>query len=234
MKVLAIIPARSGSKRLPSKNIKNLAGKPLIAYTIEAAKKSGSIGKIIVSTDSPKIRKISLEYGAEVPFLRPASISKSSSTEMEFIEHALSWLEEREKYIPDLIVILYPTAPFRKSASIKAAVNFMKFNYQFDSLRSVRLCEEHPYKMWIVQGEDLRPFIRNVNSNMHTMSYQSLPKVYIQNANIYIARYNTIKKYGSPIGKKVAPFIMDDIESVDINNYLDFKIAEILIKEKYV
>ena len=122
MKILAFIPARGGSKRIPNKNIKLLNGKPLIVYTIEAAKGSNHINRIVVSTDSEEIATIAKQYGAEVPFLRPKEISQSDSTEMQFFEHALNRFEKHEQYEPDLIVLLYPTSPFRKPASIDRAI----------------------------------------------------------------------------------------------------------------
>ena len=126
IKILGLIPARSGSKRIPRKNIMPLNGKPLIAYTIETAKKSKYINKVLVSTDSKEIASVARRYGAEVSFLRPKSISQDDSTEMQFLEHALEWFLEYENYEPDLIVLLYPTSPFRKPESIDKAVEEIK------------------------------------------------------------------------------------------------------------
>ncbi len=231
MKILGFIPARGGSKRIPKKNIKLLHGKPLIAYTIEAAKRSKYINRIIVSTDSKEIALVAEKYGAEVPFLRPADIARSDSTEMEFFEHALNWFSKYENYEPDLIVLLYPTSPLRKTESIDKAIEKMLQHPEADSLRSVRLCSEHPYKMWLIEGEYLKPFVKEQDSNMHTLAYHLLPKIYIQNASIYITKPSTIKNKKTPIGDLVVPFIMDDIESIDINTPLDFKLAEIILRE---
>jgi CMP-N-acetylneuraminic acid synthetase len=233
MKILALIPARSGSKRIPNKNIMAFCNKPLIAYTIEAAKQSKYINRIIVSTDSKKIANIAKKYGAEAPFLRPVDISKSSSTEMEFFEHALNWLSMNEDYEPDLIVLLYPTSPLRKSESIDRAIRKMLKHPEADSLRSVRLCSEHPYKMWIMQGRYLKPFVKDKNINKHTFSYQDLPVVYIQNASIYITKPATLRNKKSPIGDIVVPFIMDRMETIDINTSIDLKLAESIIKEQH-
>lgn len=230
MNILCLIPARSGSKRVPSKNILPLNGKPLIAYTIEAARASQHVNRIVVSTDSEEIAVIARECGAEVPFLRPASIAQSDSTEMQFFEHALDWFAENEEYIPDLIVLLYPTSPFRKTESIDAAIEKMLAHPEADSLRSVRLCSEHPYKMWVDDGDYLQPFVDTADKNSHTLSYQLLPTVYIQNASIYITRPQTIFEKGTPTGDIIVPFVMDEIESVDINTPLDFKFAELLMK----
>ena len=231
MKILAFIPARGGSKRIPNKNIKLLNGKPLIVYTIEAAKGSNHINRIVVSTDSEEIATIAKQYGAEVPFLRPKEISQSDSTEMQFFEHALNRFEKHEQYEPDLIVLLYPTSPFRKPASIDRAIEEMLKHPEVDSLRSLRLCSEHPYKMWVIENGYLKPFVKGENPNIHTLSYHLLPTVYVQNARIYITKLSTIKNKKSPTGDVVIPFIMDETESIDINTSLDFQFAEMFFQQ---
>lgn len=231
-KILALIPARGGSKRVPKKNILPLADKPLIAYTISAARQSKYINRIIVSTDSKDIAKVAKKYGAEVPFMRPKEISQSHSTEQDLFLHALNWLLENENYVPDLIVFLFPTAPFRKTESIDKAVREMLRHPEADSLRSIRLCSEHPYKMWVEDGQYIKPFVKDKDANAHTFSYQRLPKVYIQNANIYITKPQTIRNKKSPVGNIVIPFVMNEEESVDINTPFDFKFAELLLKNK--
>ena len=231
MKILAFIPARGGSKRIPNKNIKLLNGKPLIVYTIEAAKGSNHINRIVVSTDSEEIATIAKQYGAEVPFLRPKEISQSDSTEMQFFEHALNLFEKHEQYEPDLIVLLYPTSPFRKPASIDRAIEEMLKHPEVDSLRSLRLCSEHPYKMWVIENGYLKPFVKGENPNIHTLSYHLLPTVYVQNASIYITKLSTIKNKKSPTGDVVIPFIMDETESIDSNTSLDFQFAEMFFQQ---
>lgn len=230
MKILALIPARGGSKRIPNKNIKPLDGKPLIAYTIKAAKQSKYINRIIVSTNSKKIAMVAKKYGAEIPFLRPKNISQCNSTELQFFKHALNWLKKNEKYEPELIVLLYPTSPFRKASSIDQAIQKMINDPRADSLRSIKLCSQHPYKMWLKGKKYLKPFITGKHPNVHTLSYQNLPAIYIQNASIYITKPKTIFKTKSPIGKIIIPFIMNEIESVDINTPLDFEYAKIRLK----
>lgn len=232
MKILAFIPARGGSKRIPKKNLKLLNGKPLIAYTIEAARKSRLVNRIIVSTDSEEIASVSKQYGAEVPFMRPENISQSHSTEMQFFEHALDWLEKNENYTTDLIVLLYPTSPFRKPESIDRAVEEMMKNTGADSLRSVTLCSEHPYKMWVIEDGRLQPFVKGGDKNLHTLSYQLLPTVYIQNASIYITKPETIRNKKNPTGDLIVPFIMDEQESIDVNTPLDFELAEMIITKQ--
>src|SRR3989337_2094265 len=140
MKILAFIPARAGSKRVPNKNIKPLNGKPLIAYTIEAANRSRHINRVVVSTNSSEIAGIAERYGAEVPFLRPEEISNPDSTEMEFFEHALDWFSENDGYIPDLVVLLYPTSPLRKTESIDSAIETMRAHQEAHSLGPIKKC----------------------------------------------------------------------------------------------
>ena len=232
MEILALIPARAGSKRIPDKNIALLRGKPLIAYTIETALASPRIQRIIVSTDSEAIARIAKDHGAEVPFLRPKRISQSHSTEMQFLKHALNWLSEHDNYEPDLIVLLYPTSPFRRARSIDEAIGKIMSHPEADSLRSIKKCSEHPYKMWEIEGDYLKPFVKGDDFNVHTLSYQSLPAVYVQNASIYITRPSTIMEKKSPTGDIIVPFIMSEMESVDINTLLDFRLAESLLEDR--
>ena len=232
MNILAFIPARAGSKRVPNKNILPLNGKPLIAYTIEAARASQHINRIVVSTDSEEIAAVAKEYGAEVPFIRPASIAQSDSTEMQFFEHALDWFKCNEEYEPDLIVLLYPTSPFRTAASIDRAVEKISRHPEADSLRSVKLCAEHPYKMWVIENNYLKSFAKNDVPNSHTLSYQLLPTIYIQNASIYITKPSTLLNKKSPTGDIIVPFVMDEEESIDINNPIDFTLAEVVMNMK--
>ncbi len=232
MEVLALIPARGGSLRVPNKNILPLNGKPLITYTISAARAAHQVTRTLVSTDSKEIAAVARSAGAQVPFLRPSGIAQSASTEMEFLIHALDWLKTQEGYVPDLLVILYPTSPFRTAASIDAAVDRMKASPEADSLRSVRLCSEHPYKMWVMQEGLLKPLMGHADRNAHTWSYQCLPQVYIQNASIYITRPRTILEKGNPVGDIILPFVMSEEESLDVNTALDFETAVFLMGKR--
>lgn len=231
--VLALIPARGGSQRVKNKNALKLQGKPLLAYTIEAALKASQVTRVIVTTDDPKLERIAKRFGAEVPFLRPKSISGPHSTEFEFHMHALKWLKENEGYSPDLIVNLYPTSPFRKSVTIDRAVQKIKTHPEAHSLRSVRKCSEHPYKMWIraKNKEYLTPFVAIQKKGSQTLSYQLLPEVFIQNASIYITRPETLKREGSTTGTRVLFFEMSEIESIDINTPLDYDFARNFVKK---
>jgi CMP-N,N'-diacetyllegionaminic acid synthase len=238
IKILAFIPARGGSKRIPGKNLKLLCGKPLLYYAIRCAQKSKYINRIIVSTNDIKISAAAKKFGAEVPFLRPRGISGEKSTELQAFEHMLKWLKNNEGYTPDIIVKLFPTSPFRRAKSVDEAIKLFLSHPEADSLRSVRLCSEHPYKMWKIQHGQLVSLmpVSDKPKEAHTLSYQALPAVYIQNAAIDVTRPSNILKKKSITGNKIIPYIMNEIESIDINTPLDFIFAEkifgLLKKEK--
>lgn len=233
-KILALILARGGSTRVPNKNIKPLEDKPLIAYTIECAKKSRYINRVIVSTDNEEIAKVAQGYGAEVPFRRPSVISQVDSTELDAFLHALKWLKENESYEPDLIVKLFPTSPFRKPESVDRAIELLLNDPKADSVRSVRLCSEHPHKMWIINKNKnrLESFVLKEDKlpEAHTLSYHLLPEVYIQNASIDVVRAEVVLKKNSITGTEIIPLVMDEIESHDINRLLDFTVAETILR----
>ena len=153
MKILGLILARGGSVRVPRKNIRELAGRPLIYYIIRTAKKSRYINRVIVSTDDEEIAEVARRCGAEVPFYRPKELAREDSPEFEAIEHALNWLKKNEGYVPDLVVKLFPTSPFLRPETVDRAIELMLANPDADSLRSVRLCKEHPFKMWVIEDD---------------------------------------------------------------------------------
>jgi len=235
MKVLCLIIARGGSQRVPNKNIRLLAGRPLLAYSIEAAKRSRYIERVVVSTDSEAIAQVALACGAEAPFRRPAEISQGDSTELQAMEHALQWFRDRENYEPDFVALLRPTSPFRTTATIDRAVELLMNDPGAHCVRTVRLCSEHPHKMWVMDpdGRRIRSLIP-VDQKLpqaHTLSYQLLPTVYIQNASMDVFRARNIWDLRSTTGTEIIPLVMDELESVDINTELDFLLAESLISQ---
>ena len=226
-KFLALIPARSGSSRVPGKNIKPLAGHPLIAYTIQAARASSLFSRIIVSTDSERIRDIVIHYGAEAPFLRPKEFATSTSPDIEWLKHALS--ELKQDY--ECFSILRPTSPFRGPQTIQRAWSkFLKVP-QIDSLRAVQLCHEHPGKMWVMKGDIMRPFLNQSDMNVawHAMQYQDLPKLYIQNSALEIAWTRVVWEHNSREGKVVRPFFTEGEEGFSIDYELDWFLAEHMV-----
>jgi len=232
MRILCLILARGGSKRIPKKNIKVLGGKPLIAHTIECAARSKYINRTVVSTDDSEIASVAKKYGAEVPFKRPAEVSQVDSTELDAFKHALGWLRDNEDYEPDLIVKLFATSPFRKLESVDNAIELLLNNPTADSVRSVSLCSEHPYKMWRIEGDRLIHLIPadQKPDQAHTLSYQILPQVYVNNASIDVTRPSTIWAKSSITGTEIIPY--DAIESLDINNPLDFDLAELIVNRQ--
>jgi CMP-N,N'-diacetyllegionaminic acid synthase len=215
LKILAIIPARSGSKSIKNKNIRKINNLPLLSYSIKTAKKSKLINKIIVTTDSPKIRKIALQFKAEAPFLRPKKISGDYSTDVEYIIHAIKELKKKH-YSPDLIVILRPTLPFRDSTIVDNAIkHFIKT--KADSLKSVTIASETPFKMWeITKKKYLIPLFGLKKLNLTSTPRQLLKKIYWQNGYVDITTPKTINKYKNELGKKIT-FYKINFKTIDID-----------------
>tara|TARA_B110000908_G_C10267203_1_gene465458 strand:- start:2351 stop:3052 length:702 start_codon:yes stop_codon:yes gene_type:complete len=229
MKILCLIPARSGSKGITNKNIKILKGKPLIAWSIEQAKNTTyykqGLMRIIVSTDSEKYKKVALKWGAEVPFLRPKKISLDSSTDIEFIKHALEWFQEKENYIPDYILHLRPTQPCRKDDLIDSCLN--KFiGSDYDSLRTVIPTMKTPYKMYIKKENELVPLFNNMNgiTEPYNIGRQYLPKTYLHNGYVDIIKSKLIKK--GKLSGKIMAFLMGSNDNIDIDDENDWNKAE--------
>ena len=228
LKIIAIIPARGGSKGLPGKNIRPLAGKPLIAWTIDAAKKVKAIDRVIVSTDDKKIAAAARRSGAEVPFMRPAKLARDRSTTLSAIQHAVSWLKTHENYQPDVIVLLQPTSPLRDAGEIQKAMALLQKS-KADSVVSLCLAEHSPHWMKVLKGNRVYPLLKNAKENSRR---QDLPPVYHINGAIYITRYKTLMTQKRILGRDTRAFVMDAASSVDIDTPLDFKTAEMILREK--
>ena len=234
MKILCLIPARSGSKGIKDKNIILLNKKPLLVYSIEQALRSKYYPnmRVIVSTDSEKYAKIALENGAEVPFLRPENISLDNSIDIEFINHAVTYLREKDNYIPNIIIQLRPTYPTRKVEIIDECLDiFIKNQKKYDSLRTVIPYEKSPYKMYRTINNNLIPLFHEVYNNNkiirepYNICRQDLPKTYLHNG--YIDILNTeILKNNTISGDKIYSYIMNRNEYHDIDTEEDLKIIE--------
>lgn len=224
---VALVPARAGSKRVPGKNIRPLAGHPLLAYTLEAARGSGVFAAIVVSTDSPEIASISRHYGAEVPFLRPAALASDLSPDVEWVTHALGELRAAGREY-DCFSLLRPTSPFRRPDTIRRAWQRFLGAGPVDSLRAVELCRQHPGKMWLVEGERMRPLLRDHGTGIpwHSRPYQTLPPVYVQNASLEIAWARTLFDTGTIAGHAIVPFLTEGHEGFDVNDSRDWWYAE--------
>lgn len=228
--VLAIIPARGGSKGIPRKNIKPLAGKPLIAWTIEEAKKSKYIDIIIVSTDSKEIADVSIKYGADIPFIRPKELAADETPSSEVILHATEWLRINQNQKFDILILLQPTSPLRNANQIDTALKNFMSNPSNKCLVSVKEAEDSPYWMKIIDDDHfLRNFI--VHQNNYTRR-QDLPKIYILNGAIYIMRTADFINYKSFDVDNTIPFLMDKITSIDIDSEEDFMLAETIVRKR--
>lgn len=236
--VLAIIPARGGSKGIPGKNIKLLAGKPLIVWTIEVAKQSKLVDRVIVSTDDENIASVAREYGAEVPFLRPQEISGDLATDVEFIEHALDFLEKKEGYIPDIVLRLPPTSPLRKIEHIDMGISTLVDTDGADASRPIVEAPKHPYKFWLIDETDsrfLKPFLGKEITGFdepHNLPRQLFSKVYIHTGAMDVVWVKTIREQKSTSGKKLAHFLMEAESSINIDHPLDFVVAEVLMNKR--
>ena len=218
-KILCIIPARSGSKGIPDKNIMDFKGKPLLSWSIQQAQQCKYNMKIIVSTDSEKYAEISKQYGAEVPFIRPDKISGDTSTDFECIKHCVDWLEEKENYEPDIILHLRPTQPCRKVEDINMAIEvFISNRDKYDSLRSVIAVEKSPYKMYSINNEELTPLFNEVNNikEPYNQARQLLPQCYLHNGYIDILNADILKN-DTISGSRIYPFVMDMNNNIDID-----------------
>jgi len=235
MKILCLIPARSGSKGVPDKNIKIMVDKPLMAWSIEQAKeteyyKKGDM-RIVVSTDSKKYKDIARKWGAEVPFLRPNDLSQDNSTDIMFVKHALIWLDENEKYKPDYILHLRPTQPCREKGLIDNCLN--KFiGSEFDSLRTVIPTMKTPYKMYTKNKNELIPLFSNLNGLLEpfNMGRQYLPKTYIHNGYVDIIKSDLLKT--NKLSGKILAYEMRESDNIDIDTIKDWQNAERILYTK--
>ena len=230
--IIAIIPARSGSKSVRDKNIRVVAGKPLLAYSIESGLASRLTERVIVSTDSPLYATIAREYGAEVPFLRPREAAEDWSTDLQVFTHALAWLEEEEDYVPEICVHLRPTYPVRETRDIDAAIELLLRDPAADSVRSVAPASFTPFKTWFL-GKDglLSPVVSTSIEEPYNLPRQLLPQAYAQNACIDVVRTTVITQKRSMSGNRIRGFVM--AENLDIDDEAQLrKAGESLLGER--
>ncbi len=229
LEVLALIPARGGSKGLPRKNLRLVAGKPLIVHSIEQALAAETISRTIVSTDDPEIAEISRAAGAEVPFLRPPELARDDSPDIDAFRHALVWLRDREGYRPDLVVHLRPTTPTRRVERIDEAVRLMLADPEADSLRSVSRPAKTPYKMWRIVDGYLEPLLRVEGlGDSYDLPRQALPEAWSHDGYIDVLRPRTVLELGSMTGVRILPFVIEEAIA-DIDREEDVRRAEELL-----
>ncbi len=209
--VLALIPARGGSKSIPRKNIIEIAGKPLIAWSILQALDSTRITRVVVSTDDDEIAAVAEEYGAEVPFIRPAEYADDRAPDIDVFRHALAFLAERESYRSEVVVHLRPTGPVRRVSDVDDAIDLLLSHPEADSVRSVSLVQQSPYKMWKVREDGtMEPLLRLPGmTDCQSQPRQVLPPVYWQNGYVDVLRPRAVLEKESMWGDTVLPFFVE-------------------------
>jgi len=214
--VLAIVPARAGSRGIPDKNVVSFRGKPLLVHSIEHGLAARNVDRVIVSTDSPRYRAVALDSGAEAPFLRPAALAGDFSTDLEVFVHALEWLDAHEGYRPEACVHLRPTHPTRRVLDVEQAVELLLADPSADSVRSVVKAPHTPYKMWrLDEAGTLQPLLAGPVPEAWNQPRQALPEVYLQNAAVDVVRARVVRERRSMTGGRVLPYLMDRIGDVD-------------------
>lgn len=231
--ITAIIPARGGSKGIPKKNIIDLGGFPLIAYSIAVAELSDFINRVIVSTDDEEIAEVARKYGAEVPFLRPEEYARDNSLDIEFFKHALDWMEKKESKIPDLMVHLRPITPLRNHKVVDKAVEEILSDEKATALRSAHLSEHTGYKLFRKKGDYINFFGKEDfagGEEYYNLPRQALPLTYNPNGYVDVVLPKTIRETGTLHGDRIRAFITRKV--ADIDNMEDVEFAKKLLKDK--
>jgi CMP-N,N'-diacetyllegionaminic acid synthase len=225
--VVALVPARSGSERVPGKNVRVLAGHPLLAYAIATARQSGVVERVICSTDSEEIAAVARHYGADVPFLRPPAYATSTSPDVEWLSDLLERLPERY----DLFVLVRATNPFRGPETIRRGLEQLLSTPGADSIRAVERAKQHPGKMWLLEGATMRPLLEQSHLDVawHAGQYQALPPVYVQNSALEIAWTRVVAETGTREGRVLAPYLTSGLEGFNIDDEEDWEQAERLL-----
>lgn len=227
MDIIAIIPARGGSKGIPNKNIINIAGKPLIGWTIEEAHKSRLLSRIVVSSDNPKILSVAKKYNSEV-IKRPKKYARDNSPTNLAIIHALDYLKEKEKYVPDIIVLLQPTSPLRTAFHIDRAIKLL-IEKKAGAVISVTEGDNKYLKSFFIKKGNLEGI---VNNKFPFTNRQILPKIYLANGALFIIREQEFRKTKSLFAKKTLGFVMDRERSIDLDHLEDIPILESVLSKK--
>jgi N-acylneuraminate cytidylyltransferase/CMP-N,N'-diacetyllegionaminic acid synthase len=228
--IIGLITARGGSKSIPGKNIKLLAGKPLIAWTIEAALQGKELSRVIVSTDDEKIAEVARQWGAEVPFMRPTELSQDDSSHISVVSHAIHWLEEEEGYCPNYIMLLQPTSPFRKVEDIRQIIQLAK-DRDAVAVVSVSEAEKHPYLCkCILNDGTLADFMKK---EIGYLRRQSLPPAYALNGAIYLNKGSSLLHDQTFLPTGTIAYIMPKERSLDVDTMWDWHMAELIMKDRH-
>lgn len=231
--VLALIPARGGSKSIPRKNIRPFAGHPLLAYSIAAGLQAQAVTRVVVSTDDEEIAVVARQYGAETPFLRPAELAQDNTTDLPVFQHALGWLEDHEAYRPEIVVQLRPTSPVRPPDCVDSAVRLLLEHPEADSVRGVVASDQIPYKMWRIEPDGrMKPLLTVEGlAEPYNAPRQALPSTYWQTGHIDAIRTATILNKSSLSGEVILPLILDSRYTIDIDTIEDWRRAEWLVAQ---
>jgi CMP-N-acetylneuraminic acid synthetase len=229
--VLAIVPARGGSKGIPRKNVREVAGHPLIAYSIAAGLAAEHIDRVLVTTDDEEIAEVARAYGADVPFRRPGELAADDTPDLPVFLHALEWLDREERYRPEIIVHLRPTSPLRQVADIDRAIRLLAGHETADAVRAV--CEpfQNPYKMWRLDADGLMvPLLQGVMPEPYNQPHQKLPQVYWQTGYIDVIRRRTLVEGHSMTGRTLLPLVLDRDSWMDIDTPAALDYADFLVR----
>jgi len=232
-RVLALVPARGGSKGLPRKNARLLAGRPLVAHAVEAGRAARLVDRVLCSTDDPAIAELARAAGAEVPFLRPADLAQDTTEDWPVFAHALRWLDDHEGYRPDIVVNLRPSTPLRRPGLVDEAVELLA-QTGVDSVKSVCLARQHPHKMWLLTdgGPIMEPYLKTPFrlARGPDVPRAELDPVYWQTGHVDAMWQRTIVEQGVLIGRRVAAVVVDQDDSVDIDGPRELEMAEMILQ----
>jgi len=231
LQVLALTPARGGSKGVPRKNIRRFGGHPLLAWSIAAGHHARLVDRVIVSTDDEEIAGVAISYGAEVPFLRPAKLAGDATPDFPVFQHALDWLEVNEGYRPDIVVHLRPTSPVRPVGLVDEAVEALLSGGNADSVRSVTRPAQNPYKMWTVSRGDLKPLIASNLHEPYNAPRQSLPETYWQTGHVDVFWRSVVRRKHSLTGDRIRPVMVASRYAFDLDDLVQWRVAEASLSE---
>ena len=229
--ILAIIPARGGSQSIPRKNLREVGGHPLLAWSIAAAQEADLVTRIVVSTDDLEIAELARAYGAEVPFSRPAELARNETRDLPVFQHAIEWLESNERYQPDIVVQLRPTSPLRPPGLVDEAIELLLAEENADSVRSVTTPSQNPYKMWTLSRGFLEPLLSSKLAEPYNAPRQLLPATYWQTGHIDAFRTRTVLEKSSLTGDRILPVMVDPAYAIDIDTSLHLRLADEIVGE---
>ncbi len=229
MKVLAILPARGGSKSIPKKNIADLGGKPMLAYGIAAARACPAVSRIVVDTDDAEIAAVARAHGAETPYVRPAELATDTSPTMPVLRHALEWLKANEGYGPDAVLLLQPTSPFVRTQEIADAIALLAAHPEADSVTSVQEVPNHfhPVNLRRIEEDGCLRFA-NPEERAKYNTRQSKPVFYAM-GNLWLFRPEVIREKQIPIGDRCLPLVISGLSTFDVDGPEDLRTAQALV-----